>query len=201
MAEAEDVITDVARHATVFAQELWRRHRATRPQRPSPRAARRRAAPRPADRGRVRPQPIRSVARLSRRRRRRFLARTASAASAAPRVRRAIPATDGMTHLVAGRDRLEDASWRLDRFRTVALQQAMRAAGAALPALQQRHAVCSATSTCCSKPTPPTRHWPVLLPGMQRPLQALRAGRAAARPALASFPVERARPLETLVRG
>ena len=27
MAEAEDVITDVARHATVYAQNLWRRHR------------------------------------------------------------------------------------------------------------------------------------------------------------------------------
>ena len=27
MAEAEDVITDVARHATVYAQGLWRRHR------------------------------------------------------------------------------------------------------------------------------------------------------------------------------
>lgn len=27
MAEAEDVITDVARHATVYAQRLWRRHR------------------------------------------------------------------------------------------------------------------------------------------------------------------------------
>ena len=27
MAEAEDVITDVARHATVYAQALWRRHR------------------------------------------------------------------------------------------------------------------------------------------------------------------------------
>ena len=27
MAEAEDVITDVARHATVFAKALWRRHR------------------------------------------------------------------------------------------------------------------------------------------------------------------------------
>ena len=27
MAEAEDVITDVARHATIFARELWRRHR------------------------------------------------------------------------------------------------------------------------------------------------------------------------------
>lgn len=27
MAEAEDVITDVARHATVFVQNLWRRHR------------------------------------------------------------------------------------------------------------------------------------------------------------------------------
>jgi nitric oxide reductase NorD protein len=27
MAEAEDVITDAARHATVFVQELWRRHR------------------------------------------------------------------------------------------------------------------------------------------------------------------------------
>lgn len=27
MPEAEDVITDVARHATVFAQDLWRRHR------------------------------------------------------------------------------------------------------------------------------------------------------------------------------
>ena len=34
MAEAEDVITDVARHATVFTQRLWRRHRARAPSRP-----------------------------------------------------------------------------------------------------------------------------------------------------------------------
>ena len=31
MPEAEDVITDVARHATVFARDLWRRHRKDRP--------------------------------------------------------------------------------------------------------------------------------------------------------------------------
>lgn len=31
MAEAEDVITDVARHATVYAQALWRRHVPTKP--------------------------------------------------------------------------------------------------------------------------------------------------------------------------
>lgn len=31
MAEAEDVITDAARHATVYAQALWRRHRPQRP--------------------------------------------------------------------------------------------------------------------------------------------------------------------------
>ena len=30
MAEAEDVITDAARHATIYAQELWRRHRGAR---------------------------------------------------------------------------------------------------------------------------------------------------------------------------
>ena len=30
MAEAEDVITDVARHATIYVQGLWRRHRARR---------------------------------------------------------------------------------------------------------------------------------------------------------------------------
>lgn len=34
MAEAEDVITDVARHATIFARDLWRRHR---PPPPGPR--------------------------------------------------------------------------------------------------------------------------------------------------------------------
>ena len=34
MAEAEDVITDVARHATVFTQALWRRHRSNAPAKP-----------------------------------------------------------------------------------------------------------------------------------------------------------------------
>lgn len=27
MAEAEEVVSDVARHATVFVRDLWRRHR------------------------------------------------------------------------------------------------------------------------------------------------------------------------------
>ena len=30
MAEAEDVITDVARHATIYARDLWQRHRTGR---------------------------------------------------------------------------------------------------------------------------------------------------------------------------
>ena len=35
MAEAEDVITDLARHATVYTQKLWRTHRTGAPVRPA----------------------------------------------------------------------------------------------------------------------------------------------------------------------
>lgn len=195
MAEAEDVITDVARHATVYAQALWRRHRAI-------------------------PPPTRTVALADVAQRIELLIaavfgttyrlRTAQAPAPTtfltkafgrrerPRVQRAIPATDGVSIWLPSDAGIADPDVAMDRFRTVALQQAMRASrGSALMSAQatplvrdvylliEAHAADEALAR--------------QLPGIVGSLNALRRAALAARPPMASFPVER-RPLETFVR-
>lgn len=125
MAEAEDVITDVARHATVFAQDLWRRHRS-------------------APRG---PQPVRFTDVAERLNLlltavfgRSFALRVAQAPAPptflskiflrrqGPSVREAVPATDGFSIWLPNVFGMsEPAPKAVERFRTMALQQAMRA--------------------------------------------------------------------------
>ena len=51
MAEAEDVIADAARHATVYAQALWRRHRPAPPGPAPPGGAFEKMAPLPGGGG------------------------------------------------------------------------------------------------------------------------------------------------------
>lgn len=125
MAEAEDVITDAARHATVFVQDLWRRHR-------------------PPTRG-LQPLRLNDVAErldllLSAVFGRSFPLRVAQ--PPAPRTflhglfqrqavvpREALPATDDASIWLpssAGASETHEAA--LARYRTMALQQAMRAA-------------------------------------------------------------------------
>jgi nitric oxide reductase NorD protein len=196
VAEAEDVITDVARHATVYAQALWRRHRATQS---PPRTV---AVVDVAQRidlliaavfgtsYRIRtaqaPAPTTFLAKAFQRRE-------------GPRVQGALPATDGVSVWLPADAGIADAALALDRLRAAALQQAMRAQRGSAAFLR-------------AQPTPLIRDVYLLLeahaadealvralPGLAPSLNALRRAALAARPALASFPEER-RELEAFVR-
>ena len=146
MAEAEDVITDVARHATVYVQGVWRRHRGTRRNgaRPEPPAladvARRLDLIVTAVFGRSYPirvaQPPAPPSLLSRL----FCDR------AMPRLRQAVPATDGTAIWLPPTFGDCDPAIALDRYRTTALPHSVA-----------RRSHGCATSTCCSRPMPPTR--------------------------------------------
>ncbi len=196
VAEAEDVITDIARHATVYAQRLWRRHYAT------PRLTPTVALPAVAQRldlliaavfgtsYRIRtaqaPAPTTFLATVFRRHER-------------PRVRHAVPATDGVSVWLPSVPGITDPAVALDRLRTIALQQAMRASrGSALllsaqasPLIRDVYLLVEAYAA--------DEALARQLPGIAGSLNALRRAALAARPAMASFPVKR-RPLETFVR-
>ena len=198
MAEAEDVITDVARHATVYARALWRRHR--------PAAAR----PAPLQLADVAPRVdlliaavfgrsfVLRVAQLPAR-------RTALAGlflrNQCPPLREALPATDGHSIWLPASFSLLDAEpLALDRFRTMALQQAMRAvrgsaaqqpadAPALLKGLYLLLEACAADRALLQ-----------LLPGMAAAMTTLRRQALQRRPPLSAFPAA-LQPLEKLTRA
>lgn len=195
MAEAEDVITDVARHATVFTQTLWRRHRAKAPSRPVTLLVD--VAPRldllieavfgSSFRLRTAPMPARPT----------LLAHTFQRHEF-PRSRVALPATDGQSIWLPSETGLTDTALSMDRFRTMALVQAMRAnrgsaAGldlCASPLVLDIYLLMEAVAADAA-----LAH---LLPGMTNSLNSLRSAALAARPPLAQFAASR-RPLEVLV--
>ena len=199
MAEAEDVITDVARQATVFAQNFWRRHRSAptlaRPVQLADVAQRldlliaavfgrsltlRVAQP---------PAPPTWLGGMWQRHR-------------LPAQRHAVPATDGNSiWLPASFDAGENAAAATERFRTMALQQAMRAVrGSALlgcpahgPALLRDVYLLFEARAADDALTR-------LLPGLAQALHSLRQQAMQGRPPLAAFAVPH-RPLEKLARA
>ena len=197
MAEAEDVITDVARHATVFSRNLWRQHRASAPDRPSTLLTD--VAPRLdllieavfgiSYRLRTAQAPARPT----------LLAKTFQP-SHFPKARTALPATDGHSIWLPSRTGLADATLAMERFRAMALVQAMRAsrgsaAGAdftALPLVLDIYLLMEAIAADAALAR--------LLPGMTGALNNLRGEALASRPPLARFPAAR-RPLEAWVRA
>jgi nitric oxide reductase NorD protein len=196
MAEAEDVITDVARHATVFTQRLWRRHRARAPSRPVTLLVD--VAPRlgllieavfgTAYRLRTAQMPARPT----------WLAKTFQR-SGFPQARMALPATDGQCIWLPSETGLADTALAMDRFRTMALVQAMRASrGSAAcvdlcdsPLVLDIYLLLEAIAADAALAR--------LLRGMSSSLNGLRQAALAARPPLAQFPAAR-RPLEAWVR-
>jgi len=199
MAEAEDVITDAALHATNFVQGVWRRHRAkTTSASAVPALTLADVAQRldllivavfgRACRLRTAQVPARAT----------VLAKTFQRQHR-PRLQSAIPATDGTCIWLPAETGSSDAALALERFRTVALQQAMRvargsAAGAgsgATPLVRDLYLLIEADAADAALAQ--------LLPGMQGPLNALRAAALGARPAMSSFPAAR-QPLEAWVR-
>ena len=196
MAEAEDVITDAALHATKFVQGLWRRHRAATP------AVLNLALADVAQRldllilavfGRTWPLRVAQVpARTT------LLARTFQWRNG-PRMQGAIPAADGAQIWLPAETGLTDAALALERFRTVALQQAMRvvrgsAAGAGSDATPLVHDLYLLIEAHAADADLTQR-----LPGLCAPLQALRAAALSARPALSHFAAGR-QPFEAWVR-
>ena len=196
MAEAEDVITDAALHATNFVQGLWRRHRAKVPISASlalTDVAQRLDLLIVAVFGRACPlRTAQAPARAT------FLAK-AFAPHHRPRAQGAIPATDGSCIWLPAETGLSDAAGALERFRTVALQQAMRvvrgsAAGAgsdATPLVRDLYLLIEAHAADAALVQ--------LLPGMRAPLDALRAAALSARPAMSNFTAAR-QPLEAWAR-
>ena len=198
MAEAEDVITDVARHATVFARALWRRHRP---------AAARHAPLQLAD---VASRIDLLIAAVFGRR---FVLRVAQVPAQrtslagifsrhqCPPVREAVPATDGCSiWLPASFSLIEAEPLARERFRTMALQQAMRAvrdSAAQQPVdapalLEGIYLLLEAHAADCALLQ--------LLPGMGAAITTLQRQALQRRPPLVAFPAS-LQPLEKLARA
>lgn len=195
MAEAEDVITDVARHATTYAQTLWRRHRALTA---IPTVTLADVAPRidlliaavfgASYRLRVAQVPAPPT----------FLAKTFRPHER-PWPQQALPATDGVCIWLPSDTGMVDSALGMARFRTVALQQAMRASRGsvahtgtfALPLIRDVYLLIEANAA--------DEALARQLPGIVGALNGLRQAALACRPPMTSFPEER-RPLEAFVR-
>ena len=196
MAEAEDVITDVARHATVFIRSLWQRRR------------KHDAGPRTLGLADVSPRidlllsaalgvsyPLRVAQRPARAT---FLSKAMRQAPA-PRVQQSVPATDGATIWLPDTLQIADDATATKHYRTMALQQAMRAQrGSAAPIgtidtpLERDVYLlleCYGADDMLAR----------LLPGMAAPVNELRQWALQRRPRLTLFSPAR-RPLESLVR-
>ncbi len=196
MAEPEEVVTDVARHATVFAQNLWRRHRERKGITPTVPLAE--LAPRidllinsvfgrsfPIRVAEPPAPPTLLTAVFGRRR--------------GPVQRQPIPATDGVSLWLPADLGITDRRQALLRYRTMALQQAIRAerGGAALiagedsPLVQDFFLLVEASSADAALRE--------LLPGLAAAINESRRLALATRPPLYAFP-NYAQPLERFVR-
>ncbi len=196
MPEPEELISDVARHATIYARELWHRHRKNPPLNPSitlQELAQRldlliaavfgtsyviKVAQAPA--------PPTLLTKVFRR-------------DEGPRVKAAIPATDGASIWLPARLPIQDRHLALEHYRVLALQQAMRAhrgSPVCLAHLEnelQRATYAVLEARACDAALE------ALLPGMQTSLERFRELTLHTRPPVRNFPACR-RPFEEWVR-
>ena len=194
MAEAEEVVTDVARHATVFARDLWRRHRGGR-------AARTYTLVDFASRIDLfltsvfgASLPIRTAQPPAPP----TLLDSLFGRGTMPRFGQALPATDGEVIWLPAELGIDGREAALRRYRTMALQQAMRAKrGSARPVpstdplVRDVYLLLEALAADAALQS--------ALPGLARDLDAARREALMRRPALARFP-SHARSLESLLR-
>lgn len=196
MPEAEDVITDIARHATIYVRELWQRHGKDG----ANHAVTLRELAQRLDllltaafgtsypiRVAQAPAPVTFLTRVFKR-------------GDGPRAQAALPATDGQGIWLP--DRLPDLENRLatEWYRTLALQQAMRAyrgspgflGALEFPLQRAIFNVLEAQAADLALIR--------LLPGTRPALESLRACVLERRPAIREFPAYR-RPLEEWVRA
>lgn len=196
MAEAEEVITDVARHATVYARALWKRH-----------------AKKPASTGlelkdvaerldlfvtavfgtgfRLRvaepPAPPNFLRTLIRR-------------AEGPKSVEALPATDGHSIWLPPRLTQTNALSALERYKVLVLQQAMRASRGATRVIQSLPAGLERDILRVLEAKASDAAVARMLPGLRLGLASVRSEALLARPPLRLFPKSRL-PLETFVRA
>ena len=198
MAEAEDVITDAARHATIFARALWRRHR------PAP------AGPVPLRLADVAQRLDLLIAAVFGRS---FALRVAQPPAAhswvgrlllrhqLPPVHDACAATDGRSiWLPASFDLPESDALATARFRTLALQQAMRAERGSAEQLRADAPPLERELYLLLEARAAEDALARLLPGMAAPQARLRREALQRRPRLSAFTAS-LQPLEELARA
>jgi nitric oxide reductase NorD protein len=196
MAEAEDVLIDAARHATVFARRLWaHRHPARRPgQLALPDVAERlailiQAALRIHPPIRVSQEPAAHTL-LTRVFRRETL----------PRHSTAIPGTDGLAIWLPGRRPASVTADALRDYRCMALLQATRIVRGSAGCLESAAADGVGDLYLLIEAAAGERALAALLPGMAADLQRFRAAQLGCRPRLEDFPLSR-RPTESIARS
>ncbi len=198
MAEAEDVITDAARHATAGVQALWRRHRARSAAPPTP-------LPRLADSlprlhllvmavfGTAYPiRPAQPPARTT-------LLASLFRRSRQPAGQHAVPATDGACIWLPDDAGTADRALASARWRTSALRQAMRAHRGSAQGLGRLGTALQQDVYLLLEAQAADDALATLLPGLVGPLTDLRRQALAGRPGLATLRGA-AQALESLAR-
>ena len=197
MAEAEEVVTDVARHATVYARDLWHRYRrqahgdtppglADVAQRLSLLVASVFGEHHPIRVAQTPPPPTLLASLFGSRR--------------GPQQRLAVPATDGRNLWLPAAIDNADRRMALQTYRTMALQQAMRASRGSAACAEGHAAGLQQDLYLLLEAFAADEALAGLLPGMVAPLNALRQYALRLRPPLSRFPAA-ARPLERYLRA
>ncbi|OWW21053.1 nitric oxide reductase activation protein NorD [Noviherbaspirillum denitrificans] len=197
MPEAEDVITDVARHATIFARDLWRRHRKDH------------AAP---TRLALRDVSQRLDLLLAAVFGKSFPIRVAQAPAPptfltkvfkrkeGPRHAIALPATDGVSIWLPPELEMATDIPAMDWYRVMALQQAMRASRKSAAFLGELATEYQRAAFLLLEAQAADAHIVRLLPGMRTSVDAVRQAALRMRPSIDRFPPS-TRPLEDLARS
>lgn len=196
MAEAEDLITDVARHATVYAQALWRRHR--------PPATRAKVVTL-ADIAQHLDLLIQALFNTH------YSLRVAQPPSPPTLLKKffvrhekpcqqsAVPATDGVTIWLPQDLGSSENPLTLKRYRALALQQAMRAQRGSANALSALDNPMQRSVYLLLEAWAADADLIRLLPGLAPSIHDLRQHALATRPPLHAFPSQR-QPLENFLR-
>lgn len=203
MAEAEDVLQDAARHATIFAQGLWRRHRVL-PAGPDLTYLLDVAERLDLLIGAIFGvhYPIRTAQPAAGRT---FLARLFKYHHL-PTPRLAIPATDGGSLWLPSQLNSEQTDYALDHFKVMALQQAMRAhRGSAQVFILANQSITTSTVVVRDlylllEANAADAALITLLPGLENTLMQFRQSALAQRPKLTTLPA-RFHPIENLMRS
>ncbi len=196
MAEAEELVSDAARHATVFAQKMWRRHRKARGETATVQLTD--VAPRldllikTVFGSGITLRPAQLPARAT-------MLSILFRNHRLPRLTQQIPATNGSTIWLPPNLGITESTLAIQHYKVMALQQAARlqrgsatACTAALTPLQaDAYLLLEAEAADCDLA--------VMLPGMAPLINHLRQFALAARPDIGQFPKQR-RPLENFLR-